>query len=248
MPGRLHGHKGTFSPLGTPRSRCQQKQEARAPPPLRAQAAGMDGPKVRWPVRPLHRAGGAAGHPGPPRPGQALGPCRAPESRGATQSRQESRPSSSRPAPLGQCGGLQALGCTRMAVPQGSGETAPIHPPQHGPPQGRPITEGEARPGEEKRPPRQSGSPWGSLCPGKARTAVPQPVLPGPRPEARASPDPCPHPPGQHTGPVGLPAMTHSQEVTGPLHSRQADLAVPSGWVSGLTQVSRALSRARPQL
>lgn len=45
------------------------------------------------------------------------------------------------------------------------------------------------------------------------------------------------------------PGTAHSQEkVTGPLHSRQADLAVPSGWVSSLTQVSWALSSSMPQL
>ena len=125
-----------------------------------------------------------------------------PESWGAPQSRQRIGPPAHGPARLGQCSRLQAFGSTRIAAPQRSGETAPIHPPQRGPPQGGCITERETRPGEEKRPPRQSGSPWGSLCPGRTRPAVPQPVLPGPHPGARASPDPCPHPPGQHTGPV----------------------------------------------
>lgn len=59
-----------------------------------------------------------------------------PESRGGLNLGRGAGPPAHRPAGLGQCRRLQTSGATRMAVPQRSGETAPILPPQRGPPQG----------------------------------------------------------------------------------------------------------------
>ena len=126
-------------------------------------------------------------------PGQALGPCRARVSRGP-QSRQRSRPPSSQacrvgPVPQAPDVWRHQDGC----APAFRGDSA--HPPSPAwtspgvmhhrgrdkawGGEGTSTTVWSPGPG-----PRGAGSPWGSLCLGRAHPAVPQPVLSGPHPGA----------------------------------------------------------------
>ena len=194
--------QGDILSPGDPAEPMPAEAGGAGPAPAAGPGSGNGGSKGPLASAPPAQSRRCCRAPRAPASGPGPGSLQSPSLGGPLNLGRGSGPPAHGPARLGQCSRLQAFGSTRIAAPQRSGETAPIHPPQRGPPQGGCITERETRPGEEKRPPRQSGSPWGSLCPGRTRPAVPQPVLPGPHPGARASPDPCPHPPGQHTGPV----------------------------------------------
>lgn len=157
-----------------------------------------------------------------------------------------------------------------MAVTQRSGEPAPISLHAHLPSpawpspgvmQHRRGTEAWRGDGTSKTVwspgpgPRQVTG--GHSAPAGACPELLQPVLSGLRPGARASPSPAPHPLGQHVCPVGLLALgtlslrgyeTHAYEGHRPFAHKMGRLGcVTSGWVSSLTRVSCALSRARTQ-
>ena len=106
--------------------------------------------------------------------------------------------------------------------------------------------------------PWTQASYWGSFCPsrGLPRTPAAGPVWAPPWSTSQPR-SPSPQPLGQHVCPVGLLALgtlslrgyeTHTYKGHRPFAHKMGRLGcVTSGWVSGLTQVSCALSRARTQ-
>lgn len=151
-----------------------------------------------------------------------------PESWGAPQSRQRIRPASSRPSPVGPV--QQAPGIwlhQDCCAPAFRGNSA--HPPSPAwtSPGGMHHRAGDKAWGGEAT----SKTVWEPLGVTVSRQDPPCSPAASPAwapPWSSSQPGPLPTPSRPAHWSCGLPAMTHSQEmVTGPLHSRQADLAAP---------------------